>query len=278
MKTYLDYTFNDTSENVNTFDEVPLWSASFGLMLLKYLELSPDQTIIDIGSGTGFPLLELAGRLGKSCKLYGIDPWENASTRARQKIINYELDNVEIIVASAEKLPFQDNSINLIVSNLGINNFENPLAVVNECYRVLNYNGKLVLTTNLNGHWQVFYNIFEQSLKQLNKDEILKKLKLQEEHRGTKDSVAQLLNQSGLKVSRYFEEQFEMKFLDGTAFLNHYFVKLGWLSSWKEIIPEPDWFEIFTLLENNLNIYSRENIGLNLTVPMLFIEAEKIRY
>ena len=74
METYLDYTFEDTPAFVETFDEVPLWSASFGLLLLKHLELKPNLTVIDIGSGAGFPLMELAGRLGKSCTLYGLDP------------------------------------------------------------------------------------------------------------------------------------------------------------------------------------------------------------
>lgn len=275
MSSYLDYSFNDTPENVNTFDEVPLWSASFGLLLLKHLELLPNQVIIDIGSGTGFPLLELASRLGNSCKLYGIDPWENAANRARQKIQNYQLENVEIIVASAEKLPFEDNSIDLIVSNLGINNFEQPETVIRECYRVLKPKCRLVITTNLNGHWQAFYNVFEECLLLLKKEEIRRKLILQQDHRGTVETVSGLLTTAGFIISRYFEDSFEMRFLDGTAFLNHHFVKLGWLSSWKAIIPEDLQFEIFTLLEEKLNSYAKENKGLYLIVPMLYIEVEK---
>ena len=97
MTEYLSYNFNDTSEFIDTFDELPLWSASFGLLLLKHLELRPNLIVVDIGSGAGFPLMELAERLGKSCKLYGIDPWANANCRARKKIKNYGLTNVEII-------------------------------------------------------------------------------------------------------------------------------------------------------------------------------------
>ena len=124
MTEYLSCTFNDSEEFISTFDEAPLWSGTFGLLLLKHLELKPNLTIIDLGSGAGFPLMELAGRLGKSCKLYGLDPWANANKRARQKIKNYTLSNVEIIESSAEHIPFENNSIDLIVSNLGINNFE----------------------------------------------------------------------------------------------------------------------------------------------------------
>ena len=100
-KEYIDYKFEDNEEFINTFDEAPLWSASFGLLLLKHLNLQPNLKVIDIGSGTGFPLLELAGRMGNSCQLYGIDPWKHANARAKQKIESYGLTNIEIIEGSA---------------------------------------------------------------------------------------------------------------------------------------------------------------------------------
>ena len=126
MTDYLKYKFNDSENFVNTFDELPLWSAPFGLLMLKHLELKPNLKVVDIGSGAGFPLLELASRLGNTCKLYGIDPWHNANNRAKEKIRNYGLTNVEIIECNAEQIPFEDNSIDLVVSNLGMNNFSHP--------------------------------------------------------------------------------------------------------------------------------------------------------
>jgi len=275
MTEYLSYKFDDTPDFVETFDEVPLWSASFGFLLLKHLELKPNLTVIDIGSGAGFPLMELAERLGKSCKLYGLDPWKNACERARRKIKNYGLSNVEIIESSAEEIPFDDNSIDLIVSNLGINNFDQPQVVFKECHRVLKPNGKLALTTNLNGHWKEFYDIFETTLEQLGQDKIIDKLTVHQEHRGTIGSIAKLFTDNGLKIRHHFEESFQMNFLDGSAFLNHHFVKLGWLSSWRDLLPQDDLEEIFLSLEQNLNAYSNESGGLSLTVPMAFIEGEK---
>ncbi len=276
MTDYLSYTFTDSPDFINTFDELPLWSASFGLLLLKHLELKPNLTVIDIGSGSGFPLMELAGRLGKSCKLYGLDPWKNANIRAQQKKQNYELSNVSIIEGSASQIPFDNNTIDLIVSNLGINNFDKPMQVFNECNRVLKKAGKLVLTTNLNGHWQEFYTVFENTLKALNKKDILDKLQSDQQHRGNVASISALFTTNGFKITKCKEEKFEMKFLDGSAFLNHYFVKLGWLGSWKELIPADDLISVFALLEQNLNAYAQKNNGLILTVPMAYIEGEKI--
>ncbi|MBL0340095.1 MAG: class I SAM-dependent methyltransferase [Bacteroidetes bacterium] len=262
-------------EFISTFDELPLWSASFGLMLLKHLEVEPNLKIVDIGSGTGFPLLELAGRFGNSCKFYGVDPWRNANDRARKKIGNYDLENVEIIESSANSMPFEADTIDLIVSNLGINNFENTGQVFLECKRILKPNGKLVLTTNLNGHWKEFYRIFEMSLEQLNKQELLPGLIQHQLHRGTVDTISKLYTESGFTVNRYFDDNFTMKFQDGSAFLNHYFVKLGWLQSWRELLPKQEVKEIFLKLEANLNALALAEKGLEISVPMLFMEGVK---
>lgn len=275
MTDYLSYKFEDNSDFIDTFDEMPLWSASFGLLLLKYLIPKPNLTILDIGSGTGFPLMEIAGRFGRSCTCYGLDPWTNANNRARLKIKNYELANVQIIEGSADNIPLVDDSIDLIVSNLGINNFDQPHVVFNECHRVLKPGGKLALTTNLNGHWKEFYDIFLATLQQLDKDDLLVILQHHQEHRGTVASVSRLFIDAKFKVSRTFIDSFEMRFSDGSAFLNHYFVKLGWLNSWKYLLPQNSWVPIFTLLEQNLNDIAHKNGCLTLTVPMLFIEGEK---
>lgn len=276
MTDYLSYKFNDTPQFVDTFDELPLWSAGFGLLLLKHLDCKPNLTILDIGSGAGFPIMEIAGRFGKTCKCYGLDVWTNANNRARQKTINYGLSNVEIIEGSAEKMPFDDNNFDLVVSNLGINNFDNPAVVFKQCNKILKPGGKLALTTNLNGHWKEFYNIFATTLKQTGKDDLVIKLKAQEEHRGTVESISELFTTNGFKVSRTYLDNFEMKFADGTAFLNHYFVKLGWLSSWIDLLPGEDITGLFTMLEENLNQHAQQCGGLTLTVPMAFIEGEKI--
>lgn len=275
MTPYLSYKFEDNETFINTFDEAPLWSASFGLLLLKHLELKRNQTIIDIGSGAGFPIIELAGRMGNTSQFYGIDPWKNANQRTKQKITNYGYTNVELIETSAEKIPFDNETIDLIVSNLGINNFDKPGVVFKECSRVLKPNGKLAITSNLNGHWKEFYQLFYATLEQIGKQHLISFLKKDEEHRGSIETVSKLFMDNGFKVIRHFEESFEMKFVDGTAFLNHHFVKLGWVTTWIGLFPKEELQEIFSALEQNLNDFSTKNNGLILTVPMAYIEGEK---
>lgn len=275
MTAYLNFTFTDNESFIQTFDEAPLWSAAFGLLLLKHIQLKTNQTVVDIGSGAGFPLMELAGRLGNSAKIFGIDPWKNANIRARQKLKNYGYTHVEIIESSAEKLPFEDNTIDLMVSNLGIHNFENPGLVFKECLRVLKPQGKLAISTNLSGHWNLFYQIFYETLQQIGKVDLIPVLKKEEEHRGTLESVSKLFTENGFKISQWHEDGFDMNFVNGSAFLNHHFVKLGWLSSWMALFPKEDLQTLFTALEQNLNQYAATHNGLTMHVPMAFIEGEK---
>jgi arsenite methyltransferase len=275
MSDYLSYTFSDSADLVSTFDEMPLWSAPFGMFLLRNLELRRDMTVIDLGCGTGFPLFELAERLGKSATLYGIDPWANAMERARQKMKNYGITNVTLLETSAEHIPLADSSVDLVISNLGINNFENSRAVFGECYRVLKSLGKLTLTTNITGHWSEFYNVFYATLTELGLEEYTPALRHEEHHRGTIDSLSAQLVSAGFRVNRIIEDSFEMRFLDGSAFLNHHFVKLGWLASWTTLFPPEQLPHIFATLEKNLNAYSDVHHGLTLTVPMAFVEGVK---
>jgi len=277
MANFWDFKFNDSPEFIETFDELPLWSASFGLLLLKHVELKSGQTVLDMGSGAGFPLLELAERLGPSCKCIGLDPWKNANERANKKIKNYEAHHVTVLEGSAEQIPLASGSVDLIVSNLGVNNFENPEVVFTECYRVLKPGGKLALTTNLNGHWKEFYRVFEETLRSQNRQESIDKLTRQQEHRGTVKSISKLFTDHGFRMTRVIEDTFDMRFLNGSAFLNHHFIKVGWLSSWQNIIPENDWPVVFKQLETDLNRQAGQSAVLNLTVPMAFMEAEKIK-
>lgn len=275
MTDYLSYSFEDSAAFIDTFDELPLWSAAFGLFLLRHLELQGGLTIVDIGSGTGFPLLELAARCGNSCTLYGIDPWKNANRRAREKIRNYGLQQVSIFEQSANHLPFSDNSVDLIVSNLGLNNFEDPGQVFGECRRVLKPGGRLALSTNLFGHWKELYAIFYDTLYGLGRPDLADKLEEEEKHRSTMESLQRLFQDHHFQVSRIEEDQLEMQFVDGTAFLNHHFVQLGWLDSWRKLFPAEVLTTIFSTVESKLNDDAKAKGSLKLSVPMLFIEGRK---
>lgn len=90
----------------------------------------------------------------------------------------------------------------------------------------------------------------------------------------TVEAISMLYTDAGFKITKVVNKMLEMKFADGTAFLNHHFVKLGWLGSWMQLFPEAEHRAIFSALEDELNQYAVAMNGLQLEVPMLYMEGE----
>jgi len=72
-----------------------------------------------------------------------------------------QLNNLKFGLAKAEKLPFEDNSQQLVLNSFLLDRLENPIAGLKEMYRVLNPTGKLIVVSPLNfkkaAHWEMFY-------------------------------------------------------------------------------------------------------------------------
>ena len=273
---YLSFKANFASSDfVTAYDELPLWSAMFGSLLLDEVPLAGVSALLDVGCGTGFPLIELAERLGPAVQAHGIDPWSAGLARAAFKLAVRGTPNVTLHEGSAASMPFDDAGFDLIVSNLGINNFDDRIAAMAECRRVARRGAVLALTTNLRGHMQELYTIFDALLAAHGSEAQRDALQLHVDHRATVDGVHRLLGDSGFAVARTVERSARMRFADGTALLNHHFIKLGFLDGWKSVVAGSE-RTMFPLLEEALNDYARRNGGLSLTIPMAYIEARAV--
>jgi len=167
---------------------------------------------------------------------------------------------------SAAAMPFADATFDLIVSNLGVNNFDDRAAAIRECRRVAKPGATLALTTNLQGHMREFYEVFAEVL--LDDAAASQRLRDHIEHRATIANVGELLETGGFKVARVIERESVMRFADGTALLNHYFIKLGFLDAWKKVVAGNE-RGVFARLRDALD----ERAELRLTIPMAYIEA-----
>ncbi len=276
MPDYLDTKTNRGDEAaLSAQDDFPLWSALFGLMLLDQIRLRPKIKALDIGFGSGFPLLELAQRLGNSSTVYGIDPHKAAHERTQYKMNVLKIENVQLIEGDASSMSFPDDTFDLIVSNLGVNNFDNPPKIFVECFRVAKRGAQIVLATNPKGHMDTFYLIFAETLRELHREDVMVDLAAHIEHRLTAETICQHLEQSGFNITGIYQECFRLRFLDGTTFFRHALIRDGFLDDWKRLIPKQDRKEIFTALEANLNRASKSAGTLELTIPIACIEAEK---
>ena len=276
MPNFLHVTYDQNDPAIATVvDQVSLWAARFGLFLLSHLELRPNLNILDVACGTGFPLFELAQMHGASCQVTGVDIWKQAIERARLKANTYQCPTVQMLEADVTQLPFADGSFDLIVSNLGVNNFTDPAAVLAECFRVAKARARLVLTTNPTGHMSEFYEVFRQTLRELQKPTYMERLQADEAHRGTKKSLSDMLQAAGFRVVKIREDRFHLRYLDGSALFNHSLTQLGFLDGWRRMVDQEDEERVFALLENRLNQLASAAGELRLTVPMLYLEGEK---
>jgi arsenite methyltransferase len=262
-------------ELASALDEVSFWSSRFGAFLFKHLPLRPNVRILDLGCGTGFPSLELAQVYGTSCMVTGIDIWKEAILRAQAKQQAYQITNAELLAADAAHLPFADQEYDLIVSHLGINNFDDPRAVLTEGYRVGKPGATLVLTTNPSGHMREFYVLFREVLLEMGMPAAVERLEGNEAHRGTRGSLEGMLQAAGFDVIRVEEETFDLRYLDGTALFHHVLTQVGFLDGWRQVVDTKDEEGVFAALETRLNQAASSPGELRMSVPMLYLEAVK---
>jgi ubiquinone/menaquinone biosynthesis C-methylase UbiE len=275
MKKYLSNDF-DLSGYVNVSDECSIWSAPFGLKLLDYIDYKQNITALDIGFGTGFPLTEIALRLGESSTVYGIDPWSDAIVRAREKIEYYRITNIKIFEGVAESIPLMDNSVDLIVSNNGINNVDDINQVISECARVIKSGGQFLQTMNLDKSMFEFYGHLENVLSDL---ALYSEIELMKQHiyekRRPLHEMISIVQNHGFTIKDLEHDQFNYKFSNGTAMLNHYFIRLAFMDSWIKILPENRLEQIFDTIEIRLNEQAKMLGGIKLTIPFVLINAIK---
>ena len=102
---------------------------------INHAKPQPGEVCVDLGSGRGNDVIRLAEEVGETGYVYGIDISEGMVTKAKVNLSKFEVRNAEILQAELEKLPLQNNSVNLVISNCTINHATDKQAVWNETYK-----------------------------------------------------------------------------------------------------------------------------------------------
>jgi len=113
---------------------------SHTLNILKKISLLPEDSVLEIGCGSGRTACQIAKAFG--ARVFALDNSENmlakAKTRARQEAVE-----IELILGDALNLPFRDEVFNLIfIESVLI--FIPARDALKECFRVLKRDGILV--------------------------------------------------------------------------------------------------------------------------------------
>jgi arsenite methyltransferase len=269
---HIDYLSADITE---AYDELPFWSAPFGLLLQRELPMLRSGAVLDVGCGTGFPLTVLAARFGPGVTLTGIDPWENAVARARRKITAYGLEHAHVVTGDACVMPFEAASFDLVTANLALNNVPDIDAFLQECHRVLKPGGRACFTTNLQGTFQEVYTLIVEALAFYGEEVAMHQIAQHAAARMNMLQVRDRLEAAGLAASRTQSASNFSRWSCGAAFLNDPFIIMGFLQAWKKLVPAPLHKQVFAHLERGLDHMADTRGAVTLSVPMLYIEGAK---
>ncbi|MCZ6888293.1 MAG: class I SAM-dependent methyltransferase [Gammaproteobacteria bacterium] len=137
----MDY---DKTDIPNTYDAAREYDpATLEMWLTRiaaHISLGAAPRILDLGCGTGRYSAALADRF--DARVIGLDPSRKMLARARER---RGQRNVTYLNGSAEKIPLEDSSVELVFMSMVFHHLDDPTATARECRRVLESGGYLVL-------------------------------------------------------------------------------------------------------------------------------------
>jgi ubiquinone/menaquinone biosynthesis C-methylase UbiE len=111
-------------------------------ILANLIHLQPNQSLLDVGCGTGI-FLEIFAKKIRGAKLYGVDISPEMVSVAKNKFRNYP--NIKIVRGSVSKLPYEMNQFNYVVCANSLHHHPDSEKSVREMVRVLKRGGKLLI-------------------------------------------------------------------------------------------------------------------------------------
>ena len=140
VKSVFDQVF-DKYDLMNDFMSLGIhriWKKS----LITMMNPSPNQKLIDVGSGTGDIAKIFLDYVNKDAQITCVDPNIGMVNKGKEKLKKFK--NIDWIIASAEKLPLTDNSYDFYTISFGLRNTANLNESLNEAYRVLKPGGRFL--------------------------------------------------------------------------------------------------------------------------------------
>ncbi len=115
----------------------------------RFADIIEGNTVVDLGSGAGIDVFLAANIVKETGKVIGIDMTENMLNKARENAEKHGYTNVEFRQGDIEqRIPVEDNSVDVVISNCVINLTTNKENTFREIYRILKPNkvGKMVIS------------------------------------------------------------------------------------------------------------------------------------
>src|SRR5918993_498171 len=109
---------------------------------VNFANLQKGETVVDLGSGAGIDVFLSAKKVTETGRVIGIDMTDEMLERARRNAKEHGFTNVDFRKGDIEqRIPIDDNSVDVIISNCVINLTVNKVDAFKEVYRILKQGG-----------------------------------------------------------------------------------------------------------------------------------------
>jgi SAM-dependent methyltransferase len=105
--------------------------------------LEPGERVLDLGSGAGTDSLVAAQMVAPGGRVTGLDMTPEMVDKANASASEAGLGNVEFLSGDAERLPFEDENFDVVISNGVVDLVPDKDAVFSEVFRVLRPGGRI---------------------------------------------------------------------------------------------------------------------------------------
>jgi len=109
---------------------------------LNFADLKEGETVVDLGSGAGIDAFLASNKMNKTGKVIGIDFTDEMLNKAKNASVKNGFTNVEFKRGDIEsRIPLEDNSVDVAISNCVINLTTDKTKTFKEIYRILKKKG-----------------------------------------------------------------------------------------------------------------------------------------
>jgi arsenite methyltransferase len=135
------------SKDIGSIPEASVLGVGCGVPT-KVAGIREGEVVVDLGSGAGIDVFLSANQVGKSGKVIGIDMTDEMLEKAKKNANDNGYTNVEFRKGDIERrIPVDDNTTDLVISNCVINLTADKAATFKEIYRILkNEGGRMVIS------------------------------------------------------------------------------------------------------------------------------------
>ncbi|MEZ5789147.1 MAG: arsenite methyltransferase [Xanthobacteraceae bacterium] len=112
----------------------------------EHADIKPGETVLDLGAGAGIDAFVARRLVGDEGQVYGVDMTPDMIAKARANAEKLGYRNVEFRLGEIEHLPFERDSIDLVISNCVLNLVPDKARAFAEIFRVLRPGGRFCVS------------------------------------------------------------------------------------------------------------------------------------